>query len=41
VTLHGMIDILDSTIHLPFFITSGISTPSLSLALLRCMVYHG
>jgi hypothetical protein len=28
-------------IHLPFSITSGTSTPRLSLALLWCMVYHG
>jgi hypothetical protein len=35
-----MIDILDSTKHLPFSITSGTSTPSLPLTLLRCMVHR-
>jgi hypothetical protein len=40
VTLHDMIDISDSIIHLPFSISSSTSTSSLSLALLRCMIHH-
>jgi hypothetical protein len=39
-TLHGLIDISDSNIHLPFSIISGTSMLRLSLALLRCMVHH-
>jgi hypothetical protein len=41
VTLHGMIDILDSNIHLLFSITSGTSMPRLPLALLQYMVHRG
>jgi hypothetical protein len=40
VTLYGLIDISNSNVHLLFYITSGTSTPTHLLTLLRCMVHR-